>query len=106
VWRVICSKEEAPDFSPERLHYKRGMEKIDILREVSGVFSEVFDTPGIVISCETTAKDIEDWDSLTHIQLIVAIEKHFNIRFTSLEIQNFKDVGDMCDVIKCRLGEL
>jgi acyl carrier protein len=53
---------------------------------------------------ESTAKDIEDWDSLSHIHLMVAIEKHFKIRFTSSEISNFKNVGEMVETVKNRLG--
>ncbi|MHC4183500.1 MAG: acyl carrier protein [Planctomycetota bacterium] len=70
-----------------------------ILKEVSDIFIDILDEDDIVLARDTTADDIEEWDSLTHIQLIVAIEKHFKIKFTSSEIQNFKDVGEMCDKI-------
>ena len=70
-----------------------------VLSEVTSVFKDVLDNDDIELKYETTANDVEDWDSLSHIQIIVAVEKHFNIRFTSGEIQKFKNVGEMCDAI-------
>ena len=70
-----------------------------VLNDVTSVFKDVLDTDDIELKYETTANDVEDWDSLSHIQIIVAVEKHFNIRFTSGEIQKFKNVGEMCDAI-------
>ncbi len=70
-----------------------------VLNDVTSVFKDVLDTDDIELKYETTANDVEDWDSLTHIQIIVAVEKHFNIRFSSGEIQKFKNVGEMCDAI-------
>jgi len=75
------------------------MEKIDILKKVNQVFIDTLDNEDIVLSYETTANDVEDWDSLNHIQLVVAIEKQFKIRFTSHEIQSWKNVGEMIDCI-------
>ena len=75
------------------------MEKNQILEEVQEIFREVLDNEEIVLANETTADDIEEWDSLTHIQLIVAIEKHFKIRFTSREILSWQNVGQLIDSI-------
>ena len=75
------------------------MEKKEILQQVNSIFIDVLDNEEIVLSNSTTAQDIEEWDSLSHIQLIVAIEKHFNIRFTSKEIQSWDSVGEMIDCI-------
>lgn len=75
------------------------MEKNQILEEVQEIFREVLDNEEIVLNDATTADDVEEWDSLTHIQLIVAIEKHFKIKFTSKEILSWDTVGDMCDCI-------
>ncbi|MBQ3673305.1 MAG: acyl carrier protein [Paludibacteraceae bacterium] len=79
------------------------MEKNQILAEVQEIFREVLDNEEIVLANETNADDIEEWDSLTHIQLIVAIEKHFKIKFTSLEILSWKNVGEMIDCIKSKI---
>lgn len=78
------------------------MEKSQILDEVQAIFREVLDNEEIVLASETTADDIEEWDSLTHIQLIVAIEKHFKIRFTSREILSWQNVGQLIDSIAAK----
>jgi acyl carrier protein len=74
------------------------MDKDQILKEVNEIFIDVLDDD-VVLGRETTADDVEDWDSLVHMQLILAIEKHFKIKFISSEIMNFKNVGEMCDRI-------
>lgn len=79
------------------------MEISEILKQVNAIFIDVLDEDGIVLTYETSAVDIEEWDSLTHVQLIVAIEKHFKIRFVSAEIRNWKNVGEMCGAIKNRI---
>ncbi len=80
------------------------MDSIQIIKEVNDIFIDVLDNEDIILSRETTATDIEEWDSLNHIQLVVAIEKHFKQRFTSSEIQNWKNVGEMCDAIAGKLN--
>jgi len=75
----------------------------DVLIEVNKIFIDVFEDDSIVIKNETTANDIEEWDSLTHIQLILAIEKHFKFRFTSVEIQTWKNVGEMLQSVEKKL---
>jgi len=81
------------------------MNSNEILKSVNKIFIDVLDNEDIVLSEATTAKDVDDWDSLNHIQLIVAIEKHFKIRFTSSEIQSWKNVGEMCRNIEKRLNQ-
>lgn len=72
----------------------------EIIKQVNVIFIDVLDNTDILIKNETTSDDIEEWDSLNHIQLVVAIEKYFNVRFTAAEIVNFTNVGDMCEAIK------
>jgi acyl carrier protein len=75
------------------------MNKEEILKIVNEVFVDVLDNPNIVIDLNTTANDVEDWDSLNHIQLVVAIEKRFNVRFKSNEIRNWENVNEMLESI-------
>ena len=78
------------------------MEKTQILTEVQNIFRDILDNDDIILTPETVADDIEDWDSLSHIQLIVAIEKHFKIKFTSKEILAWKNVGEMVDCLAAK----
>ena len=73
------------------------MERTDILERLNEIFIDVLDLDECELTDETSANDIEEWDSLSHIQLIVAIEKALKIKFTSLEIMKWKNVGEMVD---------
>ena len=75
------------------------MNKEDALKIINDVFIDVLDNKNIIINLNTTANDVEDWDSLNHIQLVVAIEKRFNIRFKSSEIRNWNNVDEMIESI-------
>jgi acyl carrier protein len=79
------------------------MERSTILEQLNEIFIDAIDDEDIRLAFETTADDVEGWDSLTHIQLVVAIEKKFKIRFTSNEIQSWKNVGELIDSIESKL---
>ncbi len=64
------------------------------------VFRRVFDDGEIVIEEDTTADDIEDWDSLTHVQLILAVEEEFHAKFSTAEIMRLKNVGEFIRLIE------
>jgi acyl carrier protein len=80
------------------------MQTEEIIKAVNRIFIDVLDNDSIVLNNNTTANDVEDWDSLTHIQLVVAIEKHFRVKFTAAEIRNWKNVGEMCIAIEKRIS--
>ena len=79
------------------------MENTEILKQMQAIFIDVLDNDEIVLTEDTTADDIEEWDSLSHIQLVAGIENHFNIKLTSKEIMECANVGDMADCIRRKL---
>jgi len=75
------------------------MERNDILERVQAVFRDELELDDLVLTDDTTADDVEEWDSLTHIQIVVALEKTFGLKFTSREILSWDNVGDLVDCI-------
>lgn len=74
-----------------------------IHRDVEGIFRDLFRDNSLAIHMETSAKDIEGWDSLAHITLIVAIEKKFGIKFKLAELQELRNVGDILACVKTKM---
>jgi acyl carrier protein len=72
----------------------------DTLNKVQGIFRDVFDNEMLTISRQTGADDIEEWDSLAHVSLVVAMEKEFNIKFSLDELQQMMNVGNILDLIE------
>lgn len=79
------------------------MEKAQIYEKLNDVFRDVFDDEELVIDENTTADDVEDWDSLEHINLMVAVETAFDIKFNMGEVNSFKNVGAMVESIKSKV---
>lgn len=79
------------------------MNREEIYEKLNEVFRDVFDDETIVVNDTTTADDIEDWDSLEHINLIVAIEDCFGMKFNMGEVTSMKNVGEMVDIILQRI---
>ena len=79
------------------------MERAEIFSQIQTIFEDILDDEVITLGETTTADDVEGWDSLTHIQLVVAIEKHFKVKFKSKEILSWKNVGEMVDCIASKL---
>ncbi|MCR5343596.1 MULTISPECIES: acyl carrier protein [unclassified Butyrivibrio] len=75
------------------------MGREEIFERLNEVFREYFDDDSITVTDDTTAADIEDWDSLEHINLLVAIEREFDIKFTMGETSEMKNVGEMVTAI-------
>ena len=80
------------------------MERADIYTKLNEVFRDVFDDDSISVNDATTANDIEDWDSLEHINLVVAIENCFKIKFNMGEVAALKNVGEMVDLISAKVN--
>jgi acyl carrier protein len=80
------------------------MTRDDIRARLTEIFREVLDDDGIVLADETTAHDVEEWDSLAHVRLIIAIEAALNIRFTTQEINAPENVGQLIDLIAAKFA--
>ena len=74
------------------------------LSQLNEIFQDVFDDDEIDVSRETSARDIEDWDSLMHVNLVLAVESKFGVRFTSTEVAALKDVGELNDLVEKKLA--
>lgn len=79
------------------------MTREEIFENLNEVFRDVFDDEDITVTDATVSDDIDDWDSLEHINLIVAVEKKFGIKFTMGEVTSMKNVGEMADLIQARI---
>ena len=75
-----------------------------ILQELQPIFKDVLDQPDLVLTRESNASNVEDWDSLAHINLVTAVEKKYKVKFALGELQELKNVGDMIDLIQGKLS--
>lgn len=75
------------------------MNQEEIYDKLNTVFQDVFDDESITVSAATTAEDIEDWDSLEHINLVAAVEQAFDVKFTMGQVMTMKNVGEMVTII-------
>jgi acyl carrier protein len=78
------------------------MDDAQIYPVLSRVFEQVFDDDTIQVTPQLTAKDVDGWDSLTHIRLILSVEKAFKIKFTNSEITKLENVGELVALIRAR----
>ena len=76
------------------------MERKEILARVEDIFREELEQSDLVLTDETTAEEVEGWDSLSHVQLVAAMEEAFGIEFKSREILSWENVGDLIDSIQ------
>ncbi len=79
------------------------MTREEVFEKINEVFRDVFEDDDITVNDSTTADDIDDWDSLEHINLMNAIEQEFGIKFTMGQIVAMKNVGEMADIIISKL---
>jgi acyl carrier protein len=75
------------------------------MEQLNAIFCQVFDDDDIKVAPETTANDVDGWDSLSHVNLIVAVEAHFGIRFSQKELLTFKNVGDLLKAIESKISK-
>jgi acyl carrier protein len=78
------------------------MEKTDIAVKLESVFQSVFKRSDITITREMTAHDVENWDSLNHVQLVIHVEEAFGVKFKLREVLGLKNVGDLIDLIQIK----
>jgi acyl carrier protein len=76
------------------------------LERINDVFRNVFEDDELSIGRHTTAADVEGWDSLAHVTLLINIEKEFGVKFSSAEVASLKTVGDLEDLIEFRLARV
>ena len=76
---------------------------MSVIEPLTKIFREVFDDEDIALSSEMTADDVDGWDSLSHVNLIVTIESRFDVKFTQKELLTFKNVGGLMDSIQNKL---
>lgn len=82
------------------------MNQEEILNQLTQVFRDTFDDQSIVVSAETTGNDIDDWDSLNHVELLSNIERHFGVKFKLSEINNSKkmqNVGEFARLLESKI---
>lgn len=76
----------------------------ETIDRLNGVFQQVFDDDEIEITPATTAKDVEGWDSMMHVTLMINVEKAFGLKFSSSEVASLQRVGDLVDLIEAKQG--
>jgi acyl carrier protein len=85
------------------MHSNKFMDKAEILKNIKETMEDVFDRRPLSVSENTKAADIEEWDSLSHLEVIVAVENHFKVKFSTKEIHSWKNVGDICSAVENKL---
>ena len=81
------------------------MTREEVFDTLNEVFQDVFDDESITVSDATTSEDIEDWDSLEHINLIAAVEQEFGVKFSMGQVVTMKNVGEMADIILSQIRD-
>jgi acyl carrier protein len=95
-------RQEAYFYTIQLLNNYSGMQKAEILKEISSICKNVFNDPALNVSESTSAKDVEGWDSMSNLFLIDAIENHYHMKFSLDDILNAQNIGDLCDLVSKR----
>lgn len=80
------------------------MDRNSVIQELTPIFRDVLDLADLKVVAESNAQNVEGWDSLAHVNLVTAIEKHYKIKFALGELQGLKNVGEMADLIQKKLA--
>jgi acyl carrier protein len=76
----------------------------DIVSKAQAIFREVLNSPSLILTDNLTAPDVEGWDSLNHITLVMSLEEHFKVKFTTREVMGWQNVGEMLDCLQKKLN--
>jgi len=80
------------------------MTKDEVLSQVSDIIRDVLDQPELQVTMDTTADEVEGWDSFNHINIVVATEASFHVKFNTAEVEELKNVGELVDLVLKRLA--
>jgi acyl carrier protein len=80
------------------------MNRAEILSKVGDSISSILDQPNLVVTMRTTAEDVEGWDSFNHVNIVVAIESRFGIKFNAAEVEELRAVGEFVNLIEKKLA--
>lgn len=80
------------------------MDSAEIYQKMTPVFRDVLDDETLELTAELTAKDVDDWDSLSHVRLILSVERAFGVRFSTAELAQFENVGELVDMVSDKLN--
>jgi acyl carrier protein len=83
---------------------RNGVARKEVIKRLVPIMVETFEEEDIVYSDALSADDVEEWDSLSHIRFIVAVEREFKVRFTTSEIEGFKNAGELVDALLVKLN--
>ena len=79
------------------------MTENEVIARLQEIFRDIFDMPELVLTPDTSAADIEDWDSMNHISITIAAERAFGVKFRTAEIEELKNIGDFAELILAKL---
>ena len=80
------------------------MDKAEVLSQVRDILADVLDLPDLSVTQQTTAEDVEGWDSFNHINIVVAVESKFGIKFHTAEVEELRNVGDLVELVEKKLA--
>ncbi len=101
---LACENAENNGISKTTERMDRRMSREEVFERLNEVFRDVFDDEEITVTDATTADDIEEWDSLEHINLLAAVEQEFGMKFNMGQVVSMKNVGEMADIIISQVG--